>query len=139
MRGLLVLLLLAGCSRAYDPSWTRIRTQSGRPGFIVECRRTPGCVEMAGDVCPHGYRVLETGRDADYDPREQRAENALAAMANRWPAHMGKSIGYAIVECASRAEPSAEPPRVTVTRNAPPTPPKHTQSPSSLSSGLEEE
>lgn len=137
MRGLLAAVLLLGCERAYDPSWTRIRTQSGRPGFVVECRRTPGCVEMAGDVCPNGYRVLETGRDNDYDPQQQRAENALAAMSNRWPANMGKSIGYAIVECASRTEPT-EPPRVTVTRNAPAPPPPHTQSPSSLTSGLEE-
>lgn len=134
MRGLAILAALAAvtaCTR-YDPSWTRIVTPEGASGYVVECSRTAGCIEMASDLCPRGYSVLDTGADVDYDPHEQQRENLSASATHRWPANMSKSVRYATITCGA---PPAPPAIVTVTRNAPA---KLPQKASSFSSGLEE-
>ena len=124
MRGVLLTVLpvlLANCHTGYDPSWERTVSPAGRPAFILECSRTAWCIELAGDLCPRGYSVLSTGTEGDYDPANQVVENTAAAATGRWPANMGRSVRYAAIECRSQDSPSL-PPKVTVTRNAPPTP-----------------
>lgn len=112
-------MLLGACHTGYDPSWERTVSPSGRPAFILECSRTAWCIELAGDLCPRGYSVLSTGTQGDYDPANQVVENTAAAATGRWPANMSRSVSYAAIECARQESPSL-PPKVTVTKNAPP-------------------
>ncbi len=130
-----LILLLGACHTGYDPNWERIITPSGRAGFVLECSHTADCIQLAGELCPRGYSILGTGAEQQYDSSDQQRENVSAALMNRWPANMGKSVRYATIECARPDSPSL-PPRITVTKNAQPRLP---QKASSYSSGLEDE
>jgi len=126
MRGVLLIVLpvlLASCHTGYDPNWERVTTPSGQRGFVLECSRTTECIQLAGELCPYGYGIISTGAEQQYDPADQQRENASAALMKRWPANMGKSVRYATIECARRDSPSL-PPKITVTKNAPPAPPQ---------------
>ena len=111
-------LLFGACHTGYDPSWEHTVSPSGRPAFILECSRTAWCIELAGDLCPRGYTVLQAGSEHDYDPQAQVRQNVGASIAKTWPAYMGHDVRYASIECAGQDSPSP-PPKVTVTRNAP--------------------
>lgn len=122
MRGVLLTVLpvlLTACHTGYDPSWQRTVSPSGRPAFVLECSRTAWCIELAGDLCPRGYTVLQAGSEHDYDPQAQVRQNVGAAMAKAWPAYMGHEVRFAAIECATPQTASSAPPKITVTKNAP--------------------
>jgi hypothetical protein len=118
----MVLLAVGACHTGYDPNWERTISPSGRRAYVLECGRTAWCVTLAGELCPSGYTVLSTGSDAKREP-------------GQWPDDATRTVRYATVECKSQDSPSL-PPRITVTKNAPPVLP---QKASSYSSGLEDE
>ncbi len=62
-----VALAVALCSWGCRSAVARpITTPSGAPGYAIECKRNQThCFEMAGQVCPSGYQVLEDARDTE--------------------------------------------------------------------------
>lgn len=63
MRTLVLILLLAGCTRA-----AQIVTPDGHQGYAVSCNgsmnSTGSCYEKAGQMCPTGYNIHDGGSES---------------------------------------------------------------------------
>lgn len=80
----LLLLALATSVTACDVTTqsTEISTPEGRRGFVVECNNsTARCMREAGERCPNGYDVLDSGQ-------QRREFNLNFANSNAPPSHV---------------------------------------------------
>ncbi len=117
MKRLLLTLLLVGC-RPPALDW---EVYPGRPTVaVVQCESRFDCIRVAHRLCPHGFSVLDSGYQVEHNRVAQAFENAGAAMSKRDPINYTRIDSSLTVQCV---EPPSEPPRITVTKNAPPKPP----------------
>lgn len=121
MRGIALVMLMAGCAEAGGPAYQVIRNPGRPPIVVMQCESRFECFSLASHLCSHGYNIVDAGYQLERDENRlaQGFENYSASQQYRAPRDMSRSRVDTVltVECVVAAQ--SEPPRITVTKNTP--------------------
>lgn len=94
---LLGALLALGCRRGPDPKY--VTAPDGREMIVYRCRTMAQCYEVAGDLCPNGYRVLDAGSHYETNAAANALESYGAAVQQRPAVTYFEHVGEVAIRC----------------------------------------